>query len=450
MSRISYFQELLSSLFERRDSSVNKPDARDLVVLTKALLADKGEVSSLQTGAALLQKFNAADDPQKQVFLEMLADDFDIDTDRLVELAKTYAMDRTAANLTLLQDVSEPKRQSLLRRLNQVPGGTEKLVRMREILLDLLPENRALGRVDVDFEHLFSSWFNRGFLVLRPIDWTTPAHILEKIIKYEAVHAINDWDDLRRRLQPPDRRCFAYFHPAMPDEPLIFVEVALTVSIPDSIQSVLAENRQPVSPKEATAAVFYSISNCQKGLRGVSFGNFLIKQVVTDLSTSLPNLKTFVTLSPIPGFMKWLSTEASANPDTELADLYLLASELTSENVDETPVESIAGLKSLAARYFLEAQAPRGGPLDPVARFHLGNGASLLAIHWLGDRSTNGLRQSAGLMVNYLYDLKTVDANHEAYSRDGIVTASRDVRSLLDAKLGAKTMRKQANDKSSL
>ena len=288
--------------------------------------------------------------------------------------------------------------------------------------------------MDVDFEHLFSSWFNRGFLVLRPIDWTTPAHILEKIIKYEAVHAIDSWDDLRRRLQPADRRCFAYFHPAMPNEPLIFVEVALTAAIAGSIQAVLAESRDPVLPEDAAAAIFYSISNCQKGLRGVSFGNFLIKQVATDLASSLPNIKTFITLSPIPGFMAWLKGQAEADPEGAPAALYTVAGELTPENADEATPDEIAGLKSLAARYFLQEQRPKGGPIDPVARFHLGNGASLRTIHWLGDRSENGLRNSAGMMVNYLYDLKSVDANHEAYSKDGKVIASREVTSLLDAR----------------
>ena len=301
MSRISYFQDLLSSLFERRASGAASPDARDILDLCNALLADTGEVTGLQTGSALLGKYAQADQRRKLAFFQSLASDFDIDTEALAQRTSDYANERSANNLTSLLEVAEPRRQELLRRLNGVPGGTEKLVRMREDLLEILNEDASLSRVDVDFEHLFSSWFNRGFLVLRPIDWTTPAHILEKIIKYEAVHAIHSWDDLRRRLQPADRRCFAYFHPAMPNEPLIFVEVALAAAIAGSIQAVLAENRDPVLPEDAAAAIFYSISNCQKGLRGVSFGNFLIKQVATDLSSSLPNIKTFITLSPIPG-----------------------------------------------------------------------------------------------------------------------------------------------------
>ncbi len=445
MSRITYFQDLLSSLFERRTSSSAKPDARGMLALCNSLLADTGEVTGLQTGSALLAKYAQADQEHKLAFFQSLASDFDIDTEALTERTGEYATERSAKNLTSLLEVAEPRRQELLRRLNGVPGGTEALVRMREDLLQTLHEDADLARVDVDFEHLFSSWFNRGFLVLRPIDWTTPAHILEKIIKYEAVHAIDSWDDLRRRLQPADRRCFAYFHPAMPNEPLIFVEVALTAAIAGSIQAVLAESRDPVLPQDAAAAIFYSISNCQKGLRGVSFGNFLIKQVATDLASSLPNIKTFITLSPIPGFMTWLKSQAEADPEGAPAALYTVASELTPENADEATPDEIAGLKSLAARYFLQEQRPKGGPIDPVARFHLGNGASLRTVHWLGDRSENGLRNSAGMMVNYLYDLKSVDANHEAYSKDGKVIASREVTSLLDAKFDSQNSRKQVN-----
>ncbi len=445
MSRITYFQDLLSSLFERRTFSPAKPDARGMLALCSSLLADTGEVTGLQTASALLATYSQADKDQKLEFFQSLASDFDIDTTALSERTGDYSRHRSAENLTRLLDVAEPRRQELLRRLNGVPGGTETLVRMREDLLQMLKQDADLARVDVDFEHLFSSWFNRGFLVLRPIDWTTPAHILEKIIKYEAVHAIDSWEDLRRRLQPADRRCFAYFHPAMPNEPLIFVEVALTAAIAGSIQAVLAETRDPVQPQDAAAAIFYSISNCQKGLRGVSFGNFLIKQVATDLASSLPNIKTFITLSPIPGFMPWLKTRAEADPDGAAATYYTVASELTPDNADEATADEVAGLKSLAASYFLQEQRPDGRPIDPVARFHLGNGASLRTIHWLGDRSENGLRNSAGMMVNYIYDLKSVDANHEAYSKDGKVIASREVTSLLDTRFETPDSGKQAN-----
>ena len=214
-----------------------------------------------------------------------------------------------AAAVAELHQAAEPRRQELIRRLNLAPGGTAQLVQMREALLSLLADDDSLRAVDRDFVHLFASWFNRGFLVLRRIDWTTPAHILEKIIRYEAVHAIENWDDLRNRLAPPDRRCYAFFHPQLVDEPLIFVEVALTKDVPDAIAPLLDLARPVIGAQEATTAVFYSISNTQKGLGGISFGNFLIKQVVEELKQDLPNLQTFVTLSPVPGFAGWLASE---------------------------------------------------------------------------------------------------------------------------------------------
>jgi len=281
---------------------------------------------------------------------------------------------------------------------------------MRRDLMQMSKDDPVLAAVDVDFVHLFRSWFNRGFLVLRPISWETPAHILEKIIAYEAVHAIDSWDDLRRRLQPTDRRCFAFFHPAMPDEPLIFVEVALTKGIPGSIQKVLAEDREALETDKADTAVFYSISNCQSGLAGISFGNSLIKQVVADLSVELPGLKKFVTLSPIPGLMKWLKEigrdEDAGNPDR---------------------------LKTLGAHYLLSARNGDNEPRDPVARFHLGNGAMIHAVHANADTSAKGVKQSGGAMVNYRYNLKDISTNHERYVGAQEIAASTDVRSLGNA-----------------
>ena len=274
--------------------------------------------------------------------------------------------------------------------------------------------------------------------MLRPIDWTTPAHILEKVITYEAVHEIQNWDDLRRRLLPEDRRCFAFFHPAMPDEPLIFVEVALTKSIPSSIQDVLAESREELLEEEATTAVFYSISNCQAGLQGISFGNFLIKQVVSDLAHDMPNLKTFVTLSPVPSFMNWLEKTA-AHETGGRAEEALGAIKSLTEPEDLSRIESLeTSILELAARYFLIEKRTDGQPIDPVARFHLGNGASLQQINWMGDISQKGLTQSAGLMVNYLYDLSDVEENHEAYAQDREVKAQKTIQ--LQAEKAAKIL----------
>ncbi|GHB23118.1 hypothetical protein GCM10007094_09230 [Pseudovibrio japonicus] len=280
---------------------------------------------------------------------------------------------------------------------------------MRRDLLGFIKKEPDLARTDLDFRHLFNSWFNRGFLVLRPINWDSPAQILEKIITHEAVHAIDSWDDLRRRLQPEDRRCFAFFHPALPDEPLIFVEVALTKGVPSSIQRVLAEEREVVPIDEVDTAVFYSISNCQSGLAGISFGNSLIKQVVQDLSRQLRQLKTFVTLSPLPTFCKWADHHGVDLPKDDGA------------------------LKELAAYYLLEAKREDDMPFDPVARFHLFNGALVHEVHVGADTSENGRRKSAGVMVNYLYDLQKISQNHEVFANKKEIVASKRVQSLAKA-----------------
>jgi malonyl-CoA decarboxylase len=296
---------------------------------------------------------------------------------------------------------------------------------MRSDLLRLGGPDHELQALDQDFRHLFVSWFNRGFLVLRPINWESPAHILEKIIAYEAVHEIANWDDLRRRLVPDDRRCFAFFHPAMPDEPLIFVEVALTAAIPGSVQDLLAEDREPITADEARTAVFYSISNCQSGLAGISFGNSLIKQVAADLSTELPGLKTFVTLSPIPGLTKWLNSEHIPYEDADAKQI-----------------------RTLAAHYLMSAKRKDGQPLDPVARFHLGNGAQVHAVHAEADLSDKGRDQAAGTMVNYLYDLNKVSQNHERFATTNEITASSEIRSL-DAAAQKQDLRRQETEQPS-
>jgi len=301
-------------------------------------------------------------------------------------------------------------------------------VKMRETLLKVMKDAPALEAFDSDFRHLFGSWFNRGFLVLRRIEWTTPANILEKIIRYEAVHEISTFEELRRRLDPPDRRLYAFFHPALTDEPLIFVEVALTAAIPDAIQPLLAPDRVGIAPEAATTAVFYSISNAQAGLAGVSFGNFLIKQVVEDLRRELPKLATFVTLSPVPGFARWLGGERSVE-DSRFVSAEARRT-LEALEAGETPEGADRLLSSLAAAYFLVARTPSGRVIDPVARFHLNNGARLERINPRGDLSASGKRQALGLMVNYLYDLDHIEANHEAFANRGVVAASSGVRKL--------------------
>ena len=352
------------------------------------------------------------------------------------ERAQAYLSSPDTAAVARLQRAVESPRHEFFRRLNLAPGATAQIVAMRRDLL--AADDPTLASLDRDLMHLLASWFNRGFLVLRPIDWHTPAVILEKIIAYEAVHEIQGWDDLRRRLDPADRRCFAFFHPSLIDEPLIFVEVALMSDMPDSIQSLLRE-----APKNGeltakpTTAVFYSISNCQEGLRGISFGNFLIKQVVEDLVKERASLKTFATLSPVPGFADWLG-EVLADESTALVTpaegerLRILEDPAWIDTAAAEPLKPV--LLRLAAYYFLHAKTAEGHPIDPVARFHLGNGARLERINWQGDISPKGLREAHGLMCNYRYELKDIERNHEAYVNDGTVAASRHVHALLKSK----------------
>ncbi len=435
MSRISYLQDVLSSVFERGRIFRGSDDKRSIIALCDAIFSEKGEVSGSKLAATVLAKYEGLSFDEKQEFFSHIVDNFGLDPDVVIEAANAYNVEPSPQKLAILTKAAEPKHRELLRRLNQVPGATEKLVHMREDLLSMLKTEPKLSNFDSDFEHLFSSWFNRGFLVLKPIDWKTPANILEKIIEYEAVHAINDWDDLRRRLQPEDRRCFAFFHPAMPEEPLIFVEVALTKGLPASVTDLLAEARASVAHDDIDTAVFYSISNCQKGLRGVSFGNFLIKQVVNDLAQDFSGLNNFVTLSPIPGFRKWLDETYA---ETDVPAINQVKNALLSEEsffINETTNLLEKPLKVLLAKYFLEAKRDDGWPLDPVSRFHLGNGASLMRFNWMADISEKGLKQSAGLMVNYKYDLETVEDNHESYAREKEINTTREIKALAKTEL---------------
>lgn len=435
MSRISYLQTVLSNVFERGRMFRAGDDARNIEALCEAIFSEKGEVSGSKLAATVLSKYDALDASAKHSFFQYVTEHFAINPDAVVEAATDYKEDPSTANLVKLTKQGEPRHRELLRRLNQAPGATDRLVHMREDLLDLLKDEPQLANFDADFQHLFSSWFNRGFLVLSPIDWNTPAKILEKIIEYEAVHAINDWDDLRRRIQPSDRRCFAFFHPAMPEEPLIFVEVALTNGLPDSVTGLLAEARASIADDEIDTAVFYSISNCQKGLRGVSFGNFLIKQVVNDLAQEFPNLKNSVTLSPIPGFRKWLSSEYG---ESELKSVQSVMRALENEEtffLDESNQALEKTFMVLLAKYFLDAKRDDGMPIDAVSRFHLGNGASLMRFNWMADISEKGLKQSAGMMVNYKYDLDTVEENHESFVREKKINTTREIKALAKTEL---------------
>jgi len=411
----------------------------ELIGLGETLLSRRGEATGVALANTLLAGYAAASREDQLAFLNALANLFGPDIGELnAALATVREQGTTPDAVSQLSKAAEPRRQELIRRLNLAPGGTSALVRMREELLAHIKDNPALRHVDSDFAHLFTSWFNRGFLVLQRIDWSTPANILEKIIRYEQVHAISNWDDLRSRLAPPDRRCYGFFHPQLVDEPLIFVEVALTRESPAAIAPLLDLSRMPIAATDATTAVFYSISNTQKGLGGITFGNFLIKQVVEEIKRELPNVQTFVTLSPVPGFAAWLKRERDA-PLSVLLDASSRAVLNALDNPNwaddaETEEQVKAVMMPLAAHYFLEAKNSRGQPLDPVARFHLGNGARLERLNFLGDRSPKGMQQSHGLMVNYLYALGAIEANHEAYAEKGQVASSSAVRKMLAAR----------------
>lgn len=402
--------DLLSTVFERRyrrETPEAAEDGRPLTEMAAALVGSAGETSGLALAREILTRFAELDDANKLVFFQDIASTMNIDPEAVRTTLDEYERSPSKASYRAFAEAAEPARQEFVRRLNRVPGATGALVKMRADLLRLGGEEAELQALDLDFRHLFASWFNRGFLVLRPINWESPAHILEKITAYEAVHAIGSWDDLRRRLEPADRRCFAFFHPSMPDEPLIFVEVALTKGIPGSVQALLAEDRDAMAAEEADTAVFYSISNCQAGLASISFGNSLIKQVASDLSAELSGLNTFVTLSPIPGLTRWLKQ----------VDL--------SWNSDEPE-----NMRALAAHYLLNAKSRGGLPFDPVARFHLGNGAIVHAVHADADVSDKGRAQSGGAMVNYLYDLSKVAQNHENFATTREVVATSDVQAM--------------------
>ncbi|HVQ78766.1 MAG: malonyl-CoA decarboxylase [Pseudolabrys sp.] len=440
----SFFGELLQTISERGRALLagdrrGAPAARseNLVELCEDLLSGRGEASGVARAREILGHYAELTTGPRIAFFEALAERFGTDPARLEQAIASWRVNPSDLTAAEVHAASEPRRQELFRRLNLAPGGTVALVRMREQLMDFLGHRQKdLAAVDADFVHLFSSWFNRGFLVLRHIDWSTPAIVLEKIIRYEAVHEIRGWDDLRRRIDPPDRRCYAFFHPALVDDPLIFVEVAVEREIPGAIAPILASGRQQfVEPDKARIAVFYSISNCQRGLTGVSFGNFLIKQVVEEICRELPKLTTFVTLSPVSGFARWLAGELKDENSSAINAGDRITFELLERPHWWTDPEIFSQLEGplmrAAAWYFLRARNRRGTPVDPVARFHLGNGARLERINWLADTSERAIEQAYGLMVNYQYDLDHIEKNHEAYAEGRTVVASGAVQRLL-------------------
>lgn len=409
----------------------------------KKILTERGEANSASMADDMLSQYRLLNEEQKVSFYHALATKFNPDPQVILKSAQDYAQDPSGKNLIQLTRVAEAPRQELLRRVNRVEGGTKEIVAMRRHLIKILDKQPELKVLDNDLHHLFVSWFNPGFLKMHRVDWRSPAHILEKIIQHEAVHEIDGWEDLRRRLQP-DRRCFAFFHPQLPDEPLIFVEVALVPEISSAIGPLVNKKSETVDSAQFKAAIFYSISNCEPGLKGVSLGNFLIKRVATYLKNEFPSLKTFVTLSPIPGFMDWVINGAPLGDLSEEKGLMIKVSQAlevlqlkkqswpeklsSGWHPERATAEEKNALVGLCAIYLAKFSVKKGG--NPVAKFHLGNGAQLYRINWSGDLSKKGLRQSASLMVNYLYDVDKIEENHERFV-NGEVIYSRLVSKIL-------------------
>jgi malonyl-CoA decarboxylase len=432
---------VLDELRRAARRAADESAVRSVLRTCRRLLSERGEANSGAIARTLLERYAALGDAQQAAFFEHLSRDFSPEPQAVLAAAQAYADAPGAASLVRLTQLAEPPRQELLRRINRLPGGTAGIVAMRHALLARLARQPELLALESDLLHLLSSWFNPGFLQLQRVDWNSPAQLLEQIIRHEAVHQIDGWDDLRRRLQP-DRRCFAFFHPQLPHEPLIFVEVALLPEMPGRIAPLIAKTAAPLAPAQFKVAAFYSISNCQPGLRGVSLGNFLIKRVAEELKRELPQLKTFCTLSPIPGFARWLRAgavcEGLAKPRAErLATAH--AALLAASGDDPGRLASAGALQGLAPEaaqallrlgaFYLALHSPAAGG-DPVARFHLDNGARLERLNPLADLSAKGVSQSFGLMVNYLYDLDKVEAQHETFTQ-GEVAHSRAIAVLL-------------------
>ena len=434
----SWLERLWSSIADRGRDYANVPAAslpadERVRQMAEALLSGRGEASGAALARELVVALKALPPSERMAFCRHIAAGFTPDDVILRGAVEAWLADPSPARVAALSDAAEPPRQELLRRMNQAQGGTAALVSLRQEILGALRSHPELAPLDSDLRHLFASWFNRGFLDLRRIDWNTPAAVLEKLLVYEAVHEIQGWTDLRRRLAS-DRRCFAFFHPALPGEPLIFVEVALVQGLASAVAPLLApdtdEEAQEKRAREADTAIFYSISNCQEGLRGVSFGNFLIKQVVEDLKQELPWIRQFATLSPVPGFRRWIERQADApEPPLDPEAIGALSDTATWETAEANAAFE-APLTRLCARYLTETELGRG-QIDPVARFHLGNGARLERINWRGNVAVRGLRESYGVMVNYLYDPDTIEANHEAFATAGVVARSAVVDALL-------------------
>ena len=418
--------------------------------MQECLHSKGGEITARAQTVELGKTYLNLTDAGRAKFLQLLAEDFDIDR---VKLAKAIndinnALDKKDISKleNELREALVTPRSVILRQFNSLPDGFKFLVDLRADLLPLIGKNSSLKGLEYDLKNILSAWFDVGLLDLVEISWNSPAAILEKLIAYEAVHKVKSWEDLKNRLDS-DRRVYAFFHNKMPHEPLIFVHVALTKGLAGNVQAILDENSPVTDVNESDTAIFYSISNAQKGLAGISFGNFLIKRVVDKLSREMSNIEHFSTLSPIPNFRIWLDPQLAKGNESLLLEREIkeLRKISANENSAQGLLELLEGewykdikvaekLKAILLRlvtHYLVNEKKKITALDPVAHFHLTNGARIKRINWLGDISSKGLKQSAGLMVNYYYDLDKIDDNHEDYVTEGKIATSRTVRSYL-------------------
>lgn len=416
-----------------------RPDNNALAKLSAestSLLTARGQSSGIKIASGILKNYDQSTANEKREYFKFLLTEFGRDKENLVKASLAYGELPNHKNLKGLTLAMEPKRQELFKRINMAPGGTKALIKMRADLLRFLKEHPELKPVDIDLLFLLKTWFNRGFLTMEPISWTSPATILERLIAYESVHEITSWQDLKGRLDPPDRLCYGFFHPSLPNNPLIFVEVALSTEIPVSIQDILSPTREILKDDQPKVAAFYSINNCLTGLRGIYFGNFLIKQVVENLQVTHPKLKKFVTLSPIPGLMDWIKSE------NRTANFGISEDDLTRLNTSDWfkdprfTARMQSTLTAAALAYLLDRQPGSHRLHDSVARFHLGNGARIESIQWLADTSNRGLKNSYAMMVNYLYELDQIEDNHEAFAVRHDVALSAAMRTIRKKSLG--------------
>jgi malonyl-CoA decarboxylase len=431
---------MFESIKAAQNLSGQRSELKKLIADCDELIKERGQSVSFGLAARAISRYRKLDSNFRTQFYETLSTRYDPDVDSITNALEHHKSKRNAETLIELIRATEPPRQELLRRLNRVPSGTSIILRMREEILKNIKSAPALRAVDADFEHLLSSWFNPGFLELKRLDWMTPAHLLEKVIQHEAVHEIDGWGDLRRRLEP-DRRLYAYFHPALPNEPLIFVEVALVEQMPRSIPPLLDRTKSPdIDKRHYKIATFYSISNCQPGLKGIHLGNFLIKRVAEDLKAEFPTLKTFCTLSPIPSLSdylgkgpRWRVGRYCAKQLTRLeSDFKELGSELQALSKSNTSLTQANQdrLMRLCTAYLAQTSPDDAVRSDPVAKFHLNNGAILERVNFAADPSSKGLKQSFGMMVNYRYDLDKVEEHHEKFL-SGQTVSSKEILRIL-------------------